>query len=1463
MLTYDAGASFKPPLRVSNTRYYCQWTGSIIRPNNSDFYCRSGFTYYAPGQCLPKKPLVEQCCEDGANREPSAPPSPSTPHPVSIASGAKTWAEEDYATEDGLLAVKRNYRSRLRGGERVSFKEPDRFGAHWQGTIPGPLVFGTSADSQVEYLSEYGGLFAFVSTTDPANMAFTANTAMDSQHRLKLEIVATVPEGMGRKDYIETAPVSEAGVAEFRVEFPNGDYTLYRRPTASANNVGVRNAVPIEHVKASGYKQFFDYEGSSPVPYRLRDSFGREIGFEWAVTNDIPSRLGVSERAIKKVTLPDTTYLEYDYDDGIGKPNPLGVASFSSSGGSSTGTISFSYGATVYSKTRLRTVKRKNAAGTTLWSRKYLYENAFFPFALTGIENGAGQRLTTYTYDAQGDVLSTESAGGADRHELTRSQPSSTRLVRTVKGPLGHVATYEFEIPTTIKRYSIAKLLSVKGSTNGSVAADELSYSYSGNRIASVTDRLGTVTGYTNDPAFGRPTLVKDAEGNAAEQQNAITWHPIWDLPASEQRDGLRIDNAYDAQGRLISTTTTDTTTHTLPYTTSGQARTTSYSWTAQGKLQQINGPLAPDAQGRDDTTTFAYDASGNLTSVTDALGHVTGFAGHDANGRAATMTDANGVVTAFDYDALGRMLSVNVQHPTTASLDAVTSLEYDGEGRVTGITLPQTAKLMVDYSVTGRVLALRNADGERIDFVYDRMGNVTQRTVKRASGVATQSMRASFDALGRLLTETIGANRPRSFQYDKEGNVTAITDPRDLTRTQGFDALGRLVSTTNADGGVEATAYNKRDETVSFKDAIDVTTTFVRNGFGEVIQEVSPDRGTSIYIFDAGGRMTSATDGRGQTINYTYDIAGRLLSKAPVSRPATETVIYAYDSGAYGLGRLASISDGTGVTTFGYDHRGNLASRTQSVGAGASASLAYSYDLGDRISAITYPSGREVRYTHDTKGRVNAIETRASAAAAWVSLASGMSYQPFGAIESMALGNGTASANSWGSDGRLKTRSLTRVTTAEKLSDLSYVHDPEGNVAAIDDKVMPARSAIYGYDEMGRLNMTVAEGSASTANYSYTSGTNRLAQLTTPAGTRSISYDGRGNPTSEARPASQSVTIAYDGHGRMTSYARSGEADLAHVYNGMDDRVATTTTGSGSETRRFVYAPDGRVMGEYGTSANDVKAEFIWMSPEVGDTGTFGGDDGLGGYMPLAVAANDNQGISQLSWVHGNHMGVPALMTDATGTELSFPTSYALPGFPGQSRTLADLYYNRYRDYDPTTGRYTQADPIGLEGGANPYLYAEANPLRFADPLGLEKIDLFGRKTDGDFHAGVSHERNLPGICQVFGHMSPKGIEVWRNDRKEFLTNPKDIERELIKRGCKRKQPVYFLGCQAGRGKDSIAERYARDIGVPTVGSTRWTWWASSGYSGTYGRQSTDRNHPDYNKKNMKDRGEWRKFIP
>ena len=52
---------------------------------------------------------------------------------------------------------------------------------------------------------------------------------------------------------------------------------------------------------------------------------------------------------------------------------------------------------------------------------------------------------------------------------------------------------------------------------------------------------------------------------------------------------------------------------------------------------------------------------------------------------------------------------------------------------------------------------------------------------------------------------------------------------------------------------------------------------------------------------------------------------------------------------------------------------------------------------------------------------------------------------------------------------------------------------------------------------------------------------------------------------------------------------------------------------------------------------------------------------------------------------------------------------------------------YNYYRDYSPEIGRYIQSDPIGLKGGINTYGYANQNPLRFIDRMGLSDDDPLG----------------------------------------------------------------------------------------------------------------------------------------
>ncbi|WP_322905640.1 RHS repeat-associated core domain-containing protein, partial [Acinetobacter sp. IRS14] len=58
---------------------------------------------------------------------------------------------------------------------------------------------------------------------------------------------------------------------------------------------------------------------------------------------------------------------------------------------------------------------------------------------------------------------------------------------------------------------------------------------------------------------------------------------------------------------------------------------------------------------------------------------------------------------------------------------------------------------------------------------------------------------------------------------------------------------------------------------------------------------------------------------------------------------------------------------------------------------------------------------------------------------------------------------------------------------------------------------------------------------------------------------------------------------------------------------------------------------------------------------------------------------------------------------------------------FPGQVYDKATgLHYNLNRYYNPLLGRYMEADPIGLEGGWNPYAYAMNDPVNNTDATGL-----------------------------------------------------------------------------------------------------------------------------------------------
>jgi len=1030
-----------------------------------------------------------------------------------------------------------------------------------------------------------------------------------------------------------------------------------------------------------------------------------------------------SYKVIKQIVLPDSTILYYDYGYGID-----------------------SFGSRV--RDRLEGVARKSQSGLILWSRSYVYENSSLSYALTGKFDQLGRRLSTYSYDQAGFVTSTGLSNGVNRYDITNLVEAGTsRSFKQVVNPLGYREDYTFFYRKD--PYDSAdqpKLLEkIQGYATANIAAFAKSFSYDGNygdyNVTGITNERGTRNEFQNDGEL-RPYNVLEAVGSASARSTAISWHPTFDLPTRIVKPGLTVDMIYSASGRLNSRIETDTTTTTVPYATSGQSRTWTYDWFDNGRIKSIDGPKGPDANGFDDVVSYTYDANGNLQDATNERGRITRYRNHDANGRPGYMRDENGVSHRYVYDELGRIKTVTVEDPASTTNNAVTTFDYDVESRVVGMTLPATEKMAIDYDLAGRVIAVRAVDGEKITLTYDAMGNVTAARTKYSSGMNARSITSTFDELGRMLTQTLGGNRQKSWTYDERGNEISATRARSNATVNAFDALDRLVYTVASDSGTEVSTLDAHDRPTAFTDANTVTTSMVRNGFGEVIGETSPDRGTRVFYYDAAGDLIATVDGRNQRVDYLRDALGRLTKKTPVGRPGVEVVIYNYDTefltGSYGVGRLSRVQHAAGATLFKYDHRGNMLTKRQAIGTTAAADLSYTYDLGDRITSITYPSGMVVAYDRDPRGRVQAVRSRPSASGSDTVLASNLVYQPFGSLRSASFGNGLSLVQDWGPWARLGSKRLYRTATGDNVSLLTYSYDGDDNITAITDGIDATRTFTFGYDAVDRLtrstaslgtvrrqdfvhdlngNRLRAESRAgpndvapmSTATYSLTTGTNRIASIAEATGTRTITYDANGNTNAEMRTGGVSVSAGYDGHARLISYT-SGATALTHGYNGLDDRVSTT---QGSDVQRFVYDPAGRLLGEYGTSASDVKAETIWLTPDPGTELQFGGDDGVGGYAPLAIATG-----GAIVWAHGNHLGVPVVLTDASGTAVS-PGGYTKVGFPGQTQTLADLYYNRYRDYDPTTGRYIQSDPIGLAGGSNPYLYAEANPLKYIDPTG------------------------------------------------------------------------------------------------------------------------------------------------
>jgi RHS repeat-associated protein len=923
-------------------------------------------------------------------------------------------------------------------------------------------------------------------------------------------------------------------------------------------------------------------------------------------------------------------------------------------------------------------------------SRTYLYEEPAHPHALTGLVDEMGNRYSTWTYDAQGRATGTYEAGGANAVSLVYNSGGSVTTTHALGG------VNEF----TYGRYGDVSLsTAISGSRPPNCPAGAATTYSDAGFLSSSTDFNGNVTNFSYDDVRGLETSRTEGVSSPHARSTSTTWHSTFRRPTLIVEPSRSTSFSYDGNGNLLTRTITDT------EVTNNTPRTWTYTYDSYGRVLTEDGPRTDV----NDVTTYTYytcsagGACGQLHTVTNAAGHVTTFSTYNAYGDPLTIIDPNSVVRTMTYDARRRVKSISVANETT-------SFDYWPSGLLRRVRLPDASYLLYAYDAAHRLKTVEDGEGNRIEYALDAMGNRTAENVYDPSNALVRTHSRVFNTLGQLWKDVRSAGSAAvttTSSYDGEHNVTESTAPLSRTTAHLYDELNRLKQITDPGTGETAFGYDDNDNLASVTDPRNLTTAYSYNGFGDLVQQVSPDTGTTHNTFDDAGNLKTSTDARGITGTYNYDALDRLLS---IAYP-DQSVSFTYDSGTNGTGRLTGALDANHSVAWSYDSHGRVTSATQVVG-GVTRSVGYGYQNGN-LTSIATPSGQTVSYNY-SNGRIASVSVNN------VMVLNDVLYDPFGPPRQWTWANGSIAVRTHDLDGN-----LAQLDSGGEFYE--YAYDDASRISGISNTTSSARSWAYGYDSNDRL--TSASSTSRSESWTYDANGNRLTEsgstdgqphantytpsptsnrLSSIAGSRanSYSYDEEGNVTAETNPA-RPVEIG------TTS-------TVTYRYNALSQRVWK----SGPEAPTyFVYDQAGHLLGEYGSGGVLIQ-ETVWL------------DD-----LPIATLRPKVGGGVEIFYVHVDHLGAVRKVSRPSDNVLMWrwdPTSFGtgvpdenpqMAGtfrynlrFPGQYYDAeSGVHYNYFRDgYDPTTGRYTQSDPVGLIGGINTYSYALNDPIGLYDPYGL-----------------------------------------------------------------------------------------------------------------------------------------------
>ena len=889
-------------------------------------------------------------------------------------------------------------------------------------------------------------------------------------------------------------------------------------------------------------------------------------------------------------------------------------------------------------------------------------------------------------------------------------------------------------------------------------------------QLQEVTDAKGVTSNIGYDSA-NRVTSVQQAVGRPEVRTTTYTYGALsngaansYNIPTTITKPYQTVTNVVNANGQITQQTQTSS-------QAGSTSKVTTYSYnTTTGLLSAVDGSL----EGTIDRVTFAYDSYGNKSSESQVINGVTRrtqYRSYNSFGSPERIVYPNGLVDQFIYNADGTLQrKVHGVGGTAGNISGQTvSYTYDALKRVKTETSPDGEVTENDYDHLGRVIRITNPNGSITYKTYHPNGVVSAEVTKNSSGSVFLAAFQELDTNGRISRirhSNYTSKYWERYQYDANGNKTQTSTPLGITNRWTYDALNRITSHTDGNGHTNTKSYDLQDNVTAAKDAVNSGSQPLEYINGQTLKkETNADFGIKTYSHDNADRITQVLHHVRQCSNNNIDGIGRIgghtcvqsSTNQPLSSSYIHDYVYNYDGSRFGrLDSANSVNNLYGTdTSYTYDAYDRVIGKTQTVkaitawnGTHPTRTVSYAYSSGGKLTGLTLPSGRQVQYVYDqglpSRGQMQSISLDGS------SLISSMSYNAAGQTTAWTWGNGSVYSISYDSskNGNIKTITNSTASGVDNYK-ANHIFDDDGRITAITGQTT---RDLYTYDNAGRLlteNRQYVSGQAAIfgITYTYDQNGNRLTLRTTgnhqqPASSVNYTYQANSNRltsiTRDGVVASPTHLTegelrldfagGYDSYGQRRWSGRlnndATQPQYYFAYNHKRERTVRSHHGSGGSwrhnSRQYMYDENSRLLGEYGWDGR-VFVEYVWKG-DVPIAAIYGQGSATKVYYIITDAQNTPRRLidrsnDQVVWAwDSTAFGVAPPSVETVVFNLRFPGQYYDP--------ITKQHYNLNRYYNPEIGRYMEADPIGLEGGLNPYAYAGSNPVMNVDPSGLSHFN-------------------------------------------------------------------------------------------------------------------------------------------